>query len=152
MFSYTEGTWFAVPIRQGGYAVGIVARTASEEDPIILAYFFGPKRDAVPTMEQVETLAPNSAIKVIPVSDMGIREGSWPIIGKSEHWDREAWAMPKFVRKDEIGKAAWLVAYADDDPNQVLSEKRIPYETSGYERDGLFGSGAAEIILGQILS
>lgn len=45
---YREGTWFALPLRKGGYAVGVVARMAPR-GRIILAYFFGPKRNQIPS-------------------------------------------------------------------------------------------------------
>ena len=148
---YREGTWFAVPLRQGGYAAGRIARH-SPKGEIILAYFFGPKREAIPTLEELEKLTPDSAIKVVKVGALGIIEGSWPIVGDSPAWEREEWPIPPFVRKDDIGKAAWRVVYADDNPNQVISEHRIPYDSSGYESDGLYGAGAAEVVVSRMLS
>ncbi|MCA9090167.1 MAG: immunity 26/phosphotriesterase HocA family protein [Planctomycetaceae bacterium] len=152
MLPYKEGTWFAVPLRQGGYATGVVARHVPGEGKIILAYFFGPKRDTVATMEELGTLSPGDAIKVVRVGDLGIMEGSWPLIGESEQWDREKWPIPPFIRKDDISKTAWRVVYADDNPNEVILEESVSYETSEYERDALFGTGAAEIVVTQLLT
>lgn len=149
---YKEGTWFAVPLREGGYAAGVVAREVPGEGKIILAYFFGPKRDAVPAMEELERLTPDAAIKVARVGDLGIMEGSWPLVGESENWDREKWPIPHFIRKDDISRTAWRVVYADDNPNEVILEAPVPYETSGYERDALLGAGAAEIVVTQLLT
>lgn len=149
---YKEGTWFAMPLRQGGYSVGRVTRHIPGEGPIILAYFFGPRREAVPALGELESLTPDAAIKVIRVSDLGLVDGSWTIIGDSPEWRREDWPIPVFIRKDDLGRAAWLVEYADDDPNRVVFEQRVPYDTAGYERDSLSGSGAAEIKVSRILS
>jgi hypothetical protein len=149
--SYKEGTWFAIPLRQGGYAAGRVARH-SPKGEIILAYYFGPKRETIPTLDELDKLTPNSAIRVAKVGALGIIEGSWPIIGDSPKWEREKWPMPDFIRRDDIGKVAWRVVYADDNPNQVIAEQRIPYDSSGYESDGLDGAGAAEIIITKMLS
>ena len=44
------------------------------------------------------------------------------------------------MRKDEIGKTAWRVMYADDDPLQIISQQRIPYESEEYERRRTRGS------------
>lgn len=147
---YVEGTWFAIPLRQGGYAVGRVARHSG--NGCILAYFFGPKRKTIPTLEELENLTPDTAIKVLRIGDMAIIEGSWPIIGESSKWERERWPMPTFIRMDDIGKVAWRVVYADDNPLLVISEERIPYESKGYERNSLSGAGAAEVHISRLLS
>lgn len=149
---YKEGTWFAIPLRQGGYIPGIVARHVPDEGKIMLAYLFGPKREVIPTLDELGGLAPDSAIKVARVGDLGIIEGTWPIIGDTPNWEREKWPIPPFVRKDDLGKTACRVVYADDDPNQVISEERIPYESSGYERDSLLGAGAAEVAVSRLVS
>lgn len=41
--NYREGSRFAVPLRQGGYAVGLVARVNPRG--VLLGYFFGPRHD-----------------------------------------------------------------------------------------------------------
>lgn len=148
---YKEGTWFAVPLRQGGYAVGLVARHVPVEGKIALAYFFGPKRQTIPSVEELDGLTPNMAIKAVRVGDLGLVEGSWPIIGDPPNWQRERWPIPAFVRKDDLGRVAWRVEYDYDDPNRVISEQRVPYETTGYERDALCGAGAAEIVVSRML-
>lgn len=147
---YKEGTWFAVPLRQGGYAVGRVARHTPKGE-IILAYFFGPKRERVPTLEEIDRLEPAEAIKVMRVGYLGLLDGSWPVIGDSPRWERERWPIPAFIRKDDLSRTAWRVIYSDDDPNTVVSEQRIPYEAAGLEKDSLLGDKAVEAVLSQIL-
>lgn len=147
---YKEGTWFAIPLRQGGFAAGRVARHSG--NGCILAYFFSPKRETIPTLEELENLTPDSAIKVLRAGDLGIIEGSWPIVGDSPQWERDKWPIPAFIRRDDIGKVAWRVLYADDNPLQVISEQRIPYDSTGYERDALSGAGAAEAHVSRMLS
>ncbi len=147
---YKEGTWFAVPLRQGGYAIGCVARHTPEGE-IILAYLFGPKRERIPTLDEIDHLEPHEAVKVIRVGGLGLIDGSWPVIGDSPHWERERWPIPAFIRRDDLSRTAWRVIYSDDDPNSIPSEQRIPYETTGLEPDSLHGHRAAEIYLSQIL-
>jgi hypothetical protein len=91
------------------------------------------------------------AIKVSIAGDLGLIEGSWPIIGTSLSWKRDEWPMPKFLRKHELGDAAWLVTYADDNPNEVISEERVSFDTTGFERDVLSGAGAVEIVLSKMI-
>jgi hypothetical protein len=50
-----------------------------------------------------------------------------------------------------LSKTAWLVTYSDDDPNTVVSEERIPYETTGMAPDSLSGHKAAEVQLTRLL-
>jgi hypothetical protein len=148
--SLREGTWFAVPLRGGGYAVGRIARYAPREG-IMLAYFFGPKRERIPTLEEVESLQPRQAIEVMRTTDLGLVEGRWIVLGDSACWEREAWPIPPFIRRDEIGHVAWRVVYSDEVPNEVVSEELIPYETTGLGPDGLYGHLAAEVRLSQLL-
>ncbi|WP_198432657.1 immunity 26/phosphotriesterase HocA family protein [Burkholderia ubonensis] len=118
---YSEGTWFAVPLRTGGYAIGVVARMAPK-GKIVLAYFFGPKCDAVPALSEVEGLKPTDAIKCVRLGDLGMVNGEWPIIGASPGWAREDWPMPSFIKQDPLSNRVWLVRYAD--PIRVRLNKR----------------------------
>jgi hypothetical protein len=148
---FAEGTWFGVPLKQGGFALGRVARHSPSKE-IVLAYFFGPKRDVLPKIEELQSLTAEDAIKVMMVGYLGLDSGSWPIIGSSEPWDRADWPIPWFIRRDELSGTAWAVSYADDNPNQVVSEERIPYDTPGLERDALYGDKAAEHVLSSVLA
>jgi hypothetical protein len=147
---YKEGTWFAVPLRNGGYGTGVVARHSAAG--ALLIYLFGPKRREPAVLGDVERLTKDDAIKVSRAGDLGLIEGNWPIIGQSASWNRDEWPMPQFVRKDDITRTAWLVTHSEEDPIQVVSEERVPFDTAGFERDALSGSGAVEIVLTQLLS
>jgi hypothetical protein len=146
---YEDGTWFAVPLRNGGYGTGVVARHS--QDGVVLIYLFGPKRSKPAELGDVERLSKAHAVRVCMAGDLGLMEGSWPIIGKGRLWAREDWPMPKFLRKDELGGAAWLVTYADDNPNHVIREERVSPDMAGFERDALSGAGAVEIVMTQLL-
>lgn len=148
--SYSEGTFFAIPLRNGGFGVGLIAR-ATSEGGVILVYLFGPRRAAVPAVDEVIDLQPSSAVKVARIGDLNLIRGKWPVIGRSLNWRRQLWGMPKFVRIDELSHRAWSVQYSDDDPNRVLSEEPVPFDSSGLERDSVFGAGAVEIALTKLL-
>lgn len=147
---YCEGTWYAVPLRDGGFAVGVVAR-ATAKGKVILCYFFGPRRTSVPTLAEVESLIPNNAILVVRVGDLALLRGEWPIIGKAQSWNRSDWPMPAFVRRDPLSRKAWRVYYSDDNPNLVTREEPEPFEST-LDRDSVLGSGAAELVLTKILT
>lgn len=148
---YSEGTWFAVPLRAGGYATGVVARMAPR-GKIVLAYFFGPRRDAVPVLPEVEDLRATDAIKCVRLGDLGMVNGEWPIIGASSGWVRKDWLVPSFFRRDPLSKRVWLVRYSDSDPSQVEQETLGSYEVGDLEEDSLCGYGSVEIKLTKLLS
>jgi hypothetical protein len=147
--SYREGTWFGVPLRQGGFAVGVVARTTAE-GKVILAYFFGPRRTTVPALAELERLKPGDAIRVVRVGDLSLIRGEWPIIGEAASWKRSDWPMPPFVRRDDLSRKAWRVQYSDSNPNAIDHEEPEEFE-SRLELDAVFGSGAAELVLTKAL-
>lgn len=146
---YCEGTWFGVPLRKGGFAVGLVAR-ATTEGKVVLCYFFGPCRVALPTLDELGRLNPQDAILVARVGDLSLIHGEWPIIGKAVSWRRANWQMPAFVRRDELSGKAWRVQYSDADPNSVDHEEPEQFD-SVLERDAVLGAGAAELVLTQLL-
>lgn len=147
---YEEGTWFAVPLRTGGYGIGLIAR-AAKKGAVLLGYFFGPRRDAVPPLDEVSSMRPEEAICVFRFGDLGLINEEWSIIGRPSMWDRRCWPMPYFVRSDELSGRAWSVEYADDDPNEVVSEKLITSGSYDLERDAVLGAGAVELVLTKLL-
>lgn len=148
---YREGTWFAVPLKRGGYVVGVAARVAPK-GRILFAYFFGPKREGFPELEEVSSLTADQAVLYLRVGDLGLIEGQWQIIGQSANWNRSEWPMPKFVRREELTNRIYLVEYSDDDPSKRIRETRITMEESEHlQTDDLFGYGAAEIKLTKLL-
>ena len=149
MLPYSEGTVFLVPLRNGGFARGVVAR-ASNEGKAIFGYFFGPRLSSM-SAELIEEIHPSSAIMRIMFGDLGLINGEWKIIGTVPNWDRAEWRMPDFVRKDLLGRRKpILVHYSDDDPLTVEAEYLID-DDSGYEVDSLSGYGAVEIKLTKLL-
>jgi hypothetical protein len=145
-FNYREGDWFAVPLRDGGYAVGLVAR--ANRDGVLLGYFFGPRRDAVPSLTDVEELAPSDALLVGKFGHLGLKQGRWPILGRPEEWNRGAWPMPALVRYEELSGRSFRVIYDDDDPNKLIREEEIrPGAAEQGPKDGLMGAGFVEKVL-----
>src|SRR6266705_1440571 len=98
--AYPEGTVFAVPLRGGGYAVGLVARVGRRGTT--LGYFFGPRREKVPVLSEVAELNPEAALLVELFGDLGLMEGHWPIIGLASSFDRRRWPLPPFGRIEEF--------------------------------------------------
>ena len=87
---YREGTWFGIPLRVEGFGVGLIARS-TPSGKVILSYLFGPRRNSVPTLAEVEHLQPKDAVRVLRVGDLSLLTGSWPIIGQAPSWKRADW-------------------------------------------------------------
>lgn len=146
---YQEGDWFAIPLSGSGYAIGLIARMKSGRgSKAILGYFFGPRFEGIPSLEATRTLSAGQAVDICRFGDLGLHNGSWPLIGRSEHWRREEWPMPVFGRMQLISGVAFEVRYSDDDPGKLLSERKCdPSKIAGLPKDGLSGSGAVESVL-----
>lgn len=148
--SYREGDWFAVPLREGGYAVGVVAR--ANPKAALLGYFFGPRHSDVPTLADVEDLKPRDAVLVGKFGHLGLTGGTWPILGRLDGWDRDEWPMPVFVRYEELTGRSFHVFYDGDDPAKLLREEQIaPGTDEQGPKDGLMGAGFAEKVLTTLL-
>lgn len=146
---YSEGTWFAVPLRDGGFGAGIVARSAG--NGCLFGYFFGPRRDHVPLLAEVEGLLPADALWIGQFGDLGILNGEWRILGKSGNWDRSLWPLPQFVRVDNISGKAWKATYSDD--LQLIREEPCDAALRGeLPQDALWGYGAVEKRLTRLLA
>jgi len=150
---YKEGDLFAVPLPDGGYAIGIVARAARKRNKgILLGYFFGSWRSEIPSIHELATLTPKDAVYVCRFGDLGLFNGTWSVIGQLPSWNKAAWPMPAFVRKQLISGKTLKVVYADDDPARVVSE--IETNSSAMAEcpeDGLMGAQAVALVLNRKL-
>jgi len=113
----------------------------------LFGYFFGPRREGVPDLAELQKLCADNAILVRQFGDLGLLEGKWPVIGRLENWRMVDWPLPEFGRVDESLGKAWRVRYPDDlsglgeeTPCSIEKAKALP-------RDALSGDGAIEILL-----
>ncbi|MBM3240185.1 hypothetical protein FJZ31_28200 [Candidatus Poribacteria bacterium] len=149
---YKEGDWFGVPLEDGGYAVGLIARSR-RGGKALFGYFFGPRRSRLPNLNDIRDLTMADAILIGRFGDLGLYTGEWPIIGHSEPWDRNAWPMLPLIRVDEFSKKAWKVEYSEDDPSLIVQETPCDAkEAYRFPRDRAMGSGAVELRLMKLFS
>ncbi len=147
---YSEGSVFAIPLRSGGYALGVVSRK-SKRGNSILCHFFGPRLEHVPEVRDDWEMTASNAVAVARVGDLGLYDRSWPVLGRFENWNRDEWPMPQFVSEDPLTGKLWLVDYDDNDPGARIGRTRIDAWPPRAVRDGLWGSGAAEIKVDKLL-
>jgi len=145
---YSEGTVFLVPLRNGGYARGVVAR-ASSGGKGLFGYFFGPRLVAAENAE-ITGLDPTNALLRVRFGDLGLISGEWMVLGQLCNWDRSKWPMPDFVRRDPLRKRAWLVRYSDNNPMCVESEHPTDFD-SDLGTDSGYGYGAVETELTRLI-
>ncbi|MAT44851.1 MAG: hypothetical protein CL609_21175 [Anaerolineaceae bacterium] len=152
---YFEGSWFAVPLRDYGYGMGIIVRGAFKTKGG-LGYFFGPRYTELPT--GIDTLEKNksNAILVCMFGDLGIINGTWPLISEGKAFSRQDWPVPLFLRNPPYPEdLAYIVDYGQDysGSGNPISEKKvnIDEEILKIPKDSLFGCRAVEIALAKKL-
>ena len=146
--NYREGSCFFVPLREGGFARGIVARC--DGDGRLFAYFFGPKL-AQPS-DDFGQLAPGDAVLCGLCGDRGLLEGEWPHEGVLDPWNRTSWPFPPLFREDESAGKAWLSHYDEDSLDFIREEAASPELRSEHPYDRLMGYGSVEIRLTKLLA
>jgi len=148
---YSEGDVFAVPLRDGGYALGVVGRMDGKGS--VLGYFFGHRYDEVPDLAHVGELNAVDNVLVQIFGDLGLIRGKWPVLGRLRVWRPEEWPMPAFGRHEELTGRYLRVEYADDDPNSRPREVEVPREEYQHlPEDGLAGFGFTEARLTRLLA
>ena len=134
---YAEGDVFGVPLETGEWALGVVSR-AAPEGRVLIGHFFGPRREALPETSELPALRPEDAVAVERFCDLGLVDGSWPVLGPAEGWRREDWPAPAFRRVDVVSGAVRRIVYDDADPFQVVASERVaPDAAGGLPNDGV---------------
>ena len=138
---YNEGSWFAVPLRSSGFAIGVVARM--DGCGRAFCYFFGPFAQP-PSIADVRGLDSNTAVWSARISDLSLVDGTWPVVGEDHTWDRTCWPMKRFRGVDSTSGESWQAEY-DEHTFRLLH--RYPCDAtdlSDHPEDAMFGAGAVE--------
>lgn len=144
---FGAGDWFAVPLPHGGWAVGVLAGGRGSQR---FGYFFGPARAEIPSLEELADLRPEDAVLAEVFHHAGLKNGSWPVLGRAPGWDPQQWPVPLLARRSEFG--TWKVTL---DPVSLKSVSEVPVspeEAAGLWSEGSGGSGAVEQYLGAALA
>jgi hypothetical protein len=135
---YRDGDWFAVPLGDGTYALGRIARSKSG---IVFGYFFGPPLDHVPSLDEVGSRTAADSVTQMLFSHLGLRDGEWPVLGQTE-WNPEEWPLVEFERR--IDDKLYAVRWNEETLNDEISSVRLdPSEAGQRPSDALAGAGAA---------
>jgi hypothetical protein len=143
-----EGDVFAVPLLQGGYCIGIVAR---EYKTIRLGYFFNKVYSILPE-EITKSIADiNNIIFIGKFSTNGLNESDWILLKRSFTFKKAEWPIPLFKMQHPITEKYYSVLYDET----LLNEERhlIPeVEAKILFAYGLSGYIALEKKLSALLS
>lgn len=118
----------------------------------VLGYFFGPRLEEKPTIDQCRGLAAGNADLVKYHGYLGLLDGTWSVIGELPNWNRDEWPMVSTIRRDLLGFLPdILVHYDPDDPSKVVSEEVLTTELD-LPSDGLAGHKFVEEVLDRKLA
>ncbi|CAN97846.1 hypothetical protein sce7677 [Sorangium cellulosum So ce56] len=142
-----NGTVFLVPLRDGGYATGVLARATGEGHA--LGYFFGPRVSKASDVDMAK-LVPENALLIGKFGDLELLRKNWPLVDALKDWTPSDWPMLPMARIDEAAGRAWLSTY--DDSFNCVKETEIDIDTaSRYPYDRMMGAGAVEIRLTNLI-
>lgn len=148
--SYTEGSWIAVPLADQTYALGLIARANGKGG--ILAYFFGPRLDQLPSVIDPEMHRGDQVVLVARCGDLGLLDSSWKILGRVSDWNREVWAMPTFGRLESSGTRGFRLQISEADLVTIVRmEATSPEEANALPPNYIWGHKAVEKELSRIL-
>ena len=149
--NYSEGDCFAVPLCDGGFALGVVARLDKKKG--VLGYFFAPKYASVDEIVITPDIIPEKTIHVKNFGDLGLVTCEWKIIGKINPWIREDWQIPVYSFTEPLLLNWGELRYYTEKQLCVCSfHKRVSIEeANNYPKDSFAGSGAIEIYLNKLL-
>jgi hypothetical protein len=151
---YNEGQWFAIPLRNGGFAIGIVVR-GSYKTKGGLGYFFGPKYEEIPGDEETLEKDPQESTLIAQFGDLGIITGSWPLIKSSRSFTKEDWPIPKFGSPNPlVPQKAFIREYKQNNSGSLVLIRETVVdakEIAGMPIDSLMGGGSIEIRLTNLL-
>ncbi|GAB5079154.1 immunity 26/phosphotriesterase HocA family protein [Arthrobacter sp. AD-310] len=148
--AYGEGDWFCVPLRTGGFGLGLIARATSSG--ILLGYFFGPRTWRQPNEDSFRGLTKTDAVLVARFGDLSLKQGEWLIIGKDTKWDRGEWPVPIFTRSEQLSGRTYQVFYGENELARPAEERLLADASTDSPPDLLYGAGAVEKALTRLLS
>lgn len=93
---YRPGDWFAIPLGDGRYAVGIVARGTRKA---IAGYVFGDYFQGVPSQHQLAELDASRALWSGSFGDRAMVEDRWPVIGGHATFASNEWPLEPAYRR-----------------------------------------------------
>lgn len=139
------GDVFKVPLRNGGIALGLVAR---KKGSIALGYFWD-HHPASELSDYDKLLVKDSVVWIKQFGILGLQNGSWEILGSLSSFSIKHWPVPKFVHDRGMGDK--MLMTFDDNLCIIDEQTFVSTENSSYPSYGIAGYGFVEIKLGNVI-
>jgi len=110
LIPFHEGDVIAIPLPKGGYGLGVVSAVPKTRRSLLwisFVWWFGPKWDHVPTIDEVPALKAEDKCLFGLVVMKYVHTGKWPVVGRLPGYNPSQWPMPEFVRWD-VSLRRWL--------------------------------------------
>ncbi|HEX2903476.1 MAG TPA: Imm26 family immunity protein [Jatrophihabitans sp.] len=147
---FEEGDIFVVPLDDGRHTLGLLARKT--RSATALGYFFDLRIQAINAIESKAGLAA-SVIYVSRFSALGLRDGTWTVVGHLKNWTREEWPVPAFGHVPVHERDLPSLRSYDDRTLKFSGEEICSKEVAlKAPPDGLAGSGFIEKRLARLIS
>lgn len=117
-----------MPLSDGQFIAGVLARISPQGQQIGLGYFFDEIFSSKPSLEVLRDKRAADAREAVRFSTLSLINGHWAVLGKCAGWNRSEWPMPSSVRQPCPTVTAFEVQFDDDDPLQVIASNRISCE------------------------
>jgi hypothetical protein len=142
--NYSEGDCFLVPLKNGGYARGVVARLNGKGK--VCSFFFLPRYEHITDAIIDDYLTPANSLYVSFHSDSGfIVDNRWKVFGKISPWVRDDWHLPVFGFTNTLLDERGELRYYDDKTLEKINEETVSVEkVANLPEDGAAGSGYIE--------
>jgi hypothetical protein len=146
MNKVSEGNIISIPIDDGRYAVGVLARveTARPRKPYgIFVYFFGPFNDPDRAVVKPIYLNPKHYVIRLNTSALDIYSGVWKWLGVIDQWDRNEWPFPDFCQHTKGERTFYRIRYDENDLATQIFRVRM-LDGGGLDDNIIYGTGAAQ--------
>lgn len=146
------GTWFALPLPSGGWALGLLARRqplSPLKPGTIFVYVFGPRANEPSDYGDPIHRRPPDRVLFGRTGDEPLRSGRWVRLGKLVPFSKDEWPMPPFRSGGTGGGPDWrrrvyLRPYNDDLQPFGAEEIKVVDALSNYPIDAGYGYIAME--------
>lgn len=143
---YKPGDLFLVPLRSGGFGIGIIVRINKS---VILGFFWKKKFDTHPENINMSELEKSNVFWIKQFGSAGLDTGSWKTVGHYPSFNQKEWEVPRFLRKiSPFGK--YVILY-NDDLEEIECMKADDSFIEDLPIDGVAGYGSIEISLSEYL-
>jgi Immunity protein 26 len=149
---FPEGTFFSVPLEDGRFAVGIIARRSPKKGKYSghFGYYWGPYKDINSCIAELKKLTADNALIRFNCGGLYLHSGRWKVLGQKQPWFRSEWPFPDFYQNAPGTNVYHRVRYDEDDIHRAIFHERIS-DSQGLDEDGVSGALFAEIHLSRAM-